>query len=345
MKFLLTGIIILATSSYSLGRSIEVEEWIPPFNRELRKIVNSYSFLLSAEKKWRICVSIPHLKDAYWSAVNYGLIQEARQKGIALDLFEAGGYNNLDVQRKQLKNCLKEKYDGVIISAIKFDGVNDLVSEFKAQGIPVIDLINGLDSRDINARVGASYYDMAYQTGVYLKSKVLGSKVRVLWMPGPKDASWVDAGNRGFLEGVSNSSIEIVATLYGDTGRTAQGRLIRSFLSENHDIDFIVGTSVTAEAAVDIVRRKNINAKIMSYYYSPGVHRGIKRGQIISSPTDKQAVAARLAVDILIKVLEKRPYPKHIGPRVQVVDQNNITDFDPSTSVSPKGFRTVFSVN
>src|SRR5262249_16478860 len=34
------------------------------------------------------CASIPHLKDDYWMAVNFALIQEATRLGVRLDVFE-----------------------------------------------------------------------------------------------------------------------------------------------------------------------------------------------------------------------------------------------------------------
>ncbi len=72
-----------------------VEDRDPPFNMEGKKIKNQYTPLAHAAKKWNICVSFPHMKDAYWTAVDYGVVAESRRLGVKMQLVEAGGYTNL----------------------------------------------------------------------------------------------------------------------------------------------------------------------------------------------------------------------------------------------------------
>jgi protein TorT len=329
---------------------VEVEVWNPPFNDQRQREQKLYTPLEKAQKKWRIRVFIPHLKDAYWLGVNYGLIDEARRLGISLSIYEAGGYDQLAVQRRQLEETLKEKPDGLIIGAISLDGLNDLVKKAADQGIPVLDLINGISSPHIMARTAVTYWDNGYQTGQYLLGlqKIAGKPLVIAWFPGPKGPGWVAAGDQGFREAVAGDLIKILHTEYGDTGSAVQGKLIESVLArDTAGLDFIVGTTVTAEAAVKALRRRDLkdNVKVLSYYYSPGVHRGIRRGDIVAAPTDCQVLQARIAVDVIVRILEKRDYYKHVAPRVQVVDGSNIRTWDSSTTLAPRGFRPIFSIN
>jgi len=329
---------------------VEVDVWNPPFNDQRQREQKLYTPLEKAQKKWRIRVFIPHLKDAYWLGVNYGLIDEARRLGISLSIYEAGGYDQLAVQRRQLEETLKEKPDGLIIGAISLNGLNDLVKKAADQGIPVLDLINGISSPHIMARTAVTYWDNGYQTGQYLLGlqKIAGKPLVIAWFPGPKGPGWVAAGDQGFREAVAGDLIKILHTEYGDTGIAVQGKLIESVLArDTAGLDFIVGTTVTAEAAVKALRRRDLkdNVKVLSYYYSPGVHRGIRRGDIVAAPTDCQVLQARIAVDVIVRILEKRDYYKHVAPRVQVVDGSNIRTWDSSTTLAPRGFRPIFSIN
>ena len=131
---------------------LAVDVWTPPFNEAMQRQSQQYTPLEKASKPWRIRVFIPHLKDAYWLGVNFGLIDEARRLGISLTIAEAGGYDQLDVQRRQIEAALSEKPDGLIISAIALEGLNDLVDQAAEKGIPVIDLIKALYSQRIAAR-------------------------------------------------------------------------------------------------------------------------------------------------------------------------------------------------
>jgi protein TorT len=256
----------------------------------------------------------------------------------------------LDLQRRQIQAVLSEKPDGIIISAITTDGVNDLVKKAHDLGIPVLDLINGITSPYITARTAVSYWDNGYQAGQYLLGlqRRTGKPMVIAWFPGPKGPGWVAAGNKGFREAVDGSSIRIPYTEYGDTGSVVQGKLINAVLDrEIAGLDFIVGTTVTAETAIKILRKRGLkdNVKILSYYYSPGVHRGIRRGDIVAAPSDLQVLQARIAVDVMVRILEKRNFYKHVAPRVQIVDRDNIDTWDSSTTLAPRGFRPIFSIN
>ena len=328
---------------------LKVDVWEPPFNSEMKRRTDSYVPLEKAEKPWRICTSIPHLKDPYWAAVNFGLIDEAKRLGIGLRLFEAGGYGNLDVQRKQIAECMASGADALIVSSISADGLNDLLEGYTSKGKVVIDMINGTSSTKITARCGVDFWDTGHLAAQYIRGLHEGSSapVRVAWFPGPDGATWVSQGDKGFRQGIKGSSIEIVASAKGDTGRSTQGRLVEAALDKHKDLDYIIGTTVTANAAVDLLRRRGLKGKVkvLSYYYGPGVHKGIKRGNVVAAPTDLQALQARMSVDLAVRALEKKPYFRHIGPKVIVVDRKKIANFDASTSLPPRGFRPIFSIN
>jgi len=329
---------------------LDVDVWNPPFNDQRQRDQKLYTPLNKAQQKWRVRVFIPHLKDAYWLGVNYGLIDEARRLGIRLSIYEAGGYDQLEVQRSQIEDSLKEKPDGLIIGAISLQGLNDIVKKASDMGIPVLDLINGLSSPDIAARAAVSFWDMGNQAGHYLRRSQTqgGQPIKVAWFPGPKGAGWVAAGDAGFRKAIKNGDIDIVASQYGDTGSAAQAKLIEAVLDEHAgDLDCIAGTAVTAEVAVKILRRRGLadRIKILSYYYSPGVDRGIRRGGITAAPSDLTVLQARIAVDIMVRIIEKKDYYKHVAPMVTVVDRDNIRSWDSSTTLAPRGFRPIFSIN
>ncbi|HEU4475841.1 MAG TPA: TMAO reductase system periplasmic protein TorT, partial [Methyloceanibacter sp.] len=73
-----------------------VEVWDPPFNMDSPRTKVDYTPVEKASQKWNICVSFPHMKDAYWIAVDYGVVEEARRQGVRMTLLEAGGYTNLN---------------------------------------------------------------------------------------------------------------------------------------------------------------------------------------------------------------------------------------------------------
>ena len=233
-----------------------------------------YSPLEKAEKKWNICVSFPHMKDAYWLAVDYGVSEEAKDLGVTIHLVEAGGYTNLSKQISQIEDCASNGAQAVDIGAISFDGLNETVKRLKEKNIPVIDVINGMSSKDLSAKSLVSFETMGYKAGEYIaKLHPKGSaEAEVAWFPGPPGAGWVEAGNKGFLDATKDSALKVVATKYGDTGKEVQLKLVEDVLQANPNIKYIAGTSPTTEAAVQLLRERNLSdkVKVIAYYFTPG---------------------------------------------------------------------------
>jgi len=340
---------ILSILAQDIWYPCPVEVWNTAFDMESTRTKTDYVALEKASKKWKVHVFFPHMKDDYWMAVNYGVADEARRLGIEMTLHHANGYENLDKQIIQIKESLDSETDAIVIGAISFDGLNDLVSEICQKGIPVVDVINGMSSPELSAKSLVSFGEMGFKAGAYLVNRhPKNSKpVKVAWFPGPEGAGWVQAGDGGFRDAVQKGAIEIVTTQYGDTGKDTQSKLIEAALDQYPDIDYIVGTAVTAEAAPRILRQKKRDdrVKIMSYYLTPGVYRGIKRGQILCSPTDSAVIQGRIAIDQVVRILEQKDYFKHVGPVIQVIDASNIDTFERATSLAPDGFRATYNVN
>jgi protein TorT len=329
---------------------VQIDVWSPPFNIEHQHAKQQYMPPDHASRPWRICASIPHLKDDYWLAVNFGLVNEAKRMGVALNLYEAGGYGNLATQQSQIAECVAQnKADALIIGAISADGLNSVIGDYSAKGMPVIDLINGISSDKIAARVAADFYDMGLAAGKYLialQSDTPNKTAKVAWFPGPAGAAWVAAGDKGFRAALNGSSLSILDGGFGDTGIAAQTRLIEAVLDSHADIDFIAGTAVSAEAAVQVLQKRNLEQriKVIAYYFGPGVYRGIKRGAILAAPSDSQAVLARISIDQAVRALEKQTMIRHLGVTIKMVDLKSLAEFDLNSSIAPAGFRPIFSV-
>jgi protein TorT len=328
----------------------QIDVWSPPFNAEHQHELQQYTPPGHASRPWRMCASIPHLKDDYWLAVNFGLVDEAKRMGVALNLYEAGGYENLATQQSQIAECVaKNKADALIIGAISADGLNSVIADYTAKGMPVIDLINGINSDKITARVAADFYDMGLAAGKYLttlQSDTPNKIVKVAWFPGPAGAAWVAAGDKGFRAALNGSSLSVIEGGFGDTGVAAQTRLIEAVLDSHRDIDFIAGTAVSAEAAVQVLQKRKLEQqiKVIAYYFGPGVYRGIKRGAILAAPSDSQAVLARISIDQAVRALEKQTMVRHLGVTIKMVDLKSLSEFDLNSSIAPAGFRPIFSV-
>jgi protein TorT len=311
--------------------------------------VIDYVPLEKAQRRWSLCASFPHMKDSYWLAVNFGLAREVDRLGVQMRLYQAGGYDNLSMQIAQIKACIAQGADGVIIGAISYHGLDSLVDKLYEQGVPVVDLVNGMSSDKVAARSLVSFEEMGYRAGEYIARlhPKTGKPVGVAWFPGPSDAGWVKNGDKGFRRALAGSSAEILAMRFGDTGKAVQTALIEEVLDAYAGIDIIAGTAVTAEAAVRVLRIRGLSdrIKVVAYYFTPEVYREIKRGHVLCAPTDSPVIQGRVAVDQMVRVLEHESYHQKVGPHIYVIDGSNVGSIDRSTSLAPGGFQATYSIN
>jgi len=321
----------------------------PPFAVDGKSSDVQYSPLDKASKAWNICVSFPHMKDAYWLGVDYGVTEEAKRLGVKLNVVDAGGYTELNKQISQIEDCVSSGANAVVVGAISGDGLNNLVSEVSKKKIPVIDVINGISSPDIAAKSLVSFYTMGQETGMYLAKKYpAGSKeIEVGWFPGPAGAGWVEAANKGFLDAIKGTAVKVSETKYGDTGKEVQLKLVEDALQANPNIRYVVGTAVTAEAAQGLIRERGLQGKVdlLAFYMTPGVYEGVKRGLILAAPADSMVIQGRIAVDQAVRILEGKNYIKQVGPKIFVVDASNVNSVPQANILPPNGFKPVFNVN
>ena len=86
--------------------------------------------------------------------------------------------------------------DAVVMVAIAQDGMNNLLAQLKSKGIPVVDAINGVTSKDTGVRVLTSPRDEGLRAGQYL-AKTLQIEVpkrRTPWLPVVEEAKPVAKG-------------------------------------------------------------------------------------------------------------------------------------------------------
>ena len=328
------------------GETWRLDTWSPPFDYNGRQQTVTYVPLSHAAKPWRLCAAYPHLKDSYWLSVNYGMVEQALQLGIKLQVVEAGGYPNLDRQIAQVRDCAAAA-DALIVGTVSFDGLTPAIREI-ARRMPVIATVNDINNDGISAKSGVSWVMMGRAISDYFAAlhPAGSTPVKVAWFPGPQGAGWVSFVEAGFRAGMARSSANIVAVKWGDTGFEAQLLLLEEALEEHPDINYIIGSAVTADAAVSLLRAKGLTGKIsvLADYFTHGTYRAIMRGKVLAAPTDQPVLQGRLAIDQAVRALEGTLTVVHAGPEIRIIDQSSIDALNIDDSLAPAWFKPTFEV-
>jgi len=323
-----------------------VDVWTTPFDMDSARSDHDYVPTEAASQPWQLCVTLPHMKDSYWRAVNFGLVEEIRRLGLKAEIKAAGGYTELETQKAQIADCIDSGVDALIVGAISAEGLNELAARAAAKDIPVVDLVNGMSAPDLAAKSLVSFGEMGEKAGRFILQEAGARGARVAWFPGPEGAAWVAAGDAGFKSALKGSKIEVAVTAHGDTTPEAQKALVEEVLDSGEKIDIIAGTAVTADVAVDALETRGLadEVQVVSYYLTPAIYRHIRRGRVAAAPTDSPVIQARIAVDQAVRILEKAEVKRHVGPKIIVLDRTTINFFDYLSALPPRKFEPVMRV-
>lgn len=301
-----------------------------------------------ASKNWNICVSVPHMKDPFFLAMNYGMTEEAKLLGVDVQTLDAGGYDRLADQISQVENCVAGGADAVVLVAISQDGMGNLMAELKEKNIPVIAGINPVNG-ETAARVLTSPYDEGKRAGEYLAAKhPAGSDaVQVGWLPGPAGAGFVVAFDEGFKAGIGGSAVTIAQTKNGDVGKEVQAALVEDMLQTQPDLNYVVGTAVMVEGALPLLKSQDLQdkVKLVSVYTTPGVYAALKAGQIEAAGAAPVVLTSRVILDQAVRVLEGKLEYTDVGTLGEVYTPETAARLDPLTVLAPAGFAPIFSLD
>lgn len=314
------------------------EEWIPP---------------AKADKPYTLGVSFPHLKDPYWLAVDYGIVKEAKRLGVGIHLVAAGGYTELGKQVDQVEDLAEQKVDGIILASISYAALDPLVHQTVKKGIPVMEVINDIQAQSIQAKALVSFFDMGFKAGKFVVADAAGKKsVNVVFLPGPAGSGWAPDTLSGFKAAIKKfpGKVNILAVKWGDTGKNVQLNLIEDALQTFPHIDYLVGNAVAANAAVGPLAESNRagSVKVVSTYIIPPLYDKIKKGLVAAAPSDLTVVQGRMAVDMMVRILngEKpgKDFPFRAGPIIPTITKANIDQYSYKTLFGDRSFRPQFIV-
>src|SRR5437868_7340311 len=178
-----------------------------------------YSPLEKAAKPWNICVLFPHMKDTFWVAADYGVVEEARRMGVNMTLYEAGGYENLPKQLAQFDDCMAGNFDAIIIGPISEAGLDKKIKEGVAAGKAIISTVNPVSKSNVTSKMTVDFDTMGEQTGVYLVNYLNGKTAKVATFPGPAGSGWAEDFLKGFKKAVDGkSNVAMLGDKFGDSG-------------------------------------------------------------------------------------------------------------------------------
>ncbi len=307
-----------------------------------------------AQRGYLIGVLFPHLKDPYWRAVNYGIVDAARRQGVGIRLLSAGGYTEIERQKEQFDELVQAEVDGIILASISYTALDTSVEQAAQRGVPVVAVINDIYTPEIRAKALVSFYEMGYEAGRFvIADAALKDKVTVAFFPGPKGSGWAPESLKGFFRAQRENpgKVRLLPPKWGDTGYTVQRALIEASLRQHPDIDYLVGNAIGAEVAVDILKERGLSqqVKVIATYLIPSIYDKVRQGEIAAAPSDITVAQGRMAVDMMVRLLDGaipgEDFPFRAGPIIEIVTSESANDFSYEALFGAPSFSPVFELD
>lgn len=298
---------------------------------------------VTPKKKYVIAVALPNMPDPSWQSVWYGAQAQAQKLGIDARIADAGGYNRLDVQVSQLENFIQLKVDGIIIGAVQADGVVPVLQRAADAGIKIVDAFIYENSGRTASRVINDQREIGGAEANYL-GKALGGKGAVVMLYGPAGNTTLLARGQGFKEALKKqySGMTILAERFSDISR-AEGLkqmedLLQAFPGRINGV--YTGGSFLADGVADAVAAKRAGKILIATASpNPGLIDRIKRGEVHMTADQQNVMQGRIAINVLVSVLNGNKVPELIVPPIRALTVENIGNVDWTLSLPPAGWK------
>lgn len=278
----------------------------------------------------RLAVFTKNRTNPAYAAARLGAERAARRHGASVVHYVPQKPDDIDEQIALIDEALATKPDAFIFVPVHVTAVRDAIGRVHSAGIPVVNLLNRIDTDNFVSFVGSDDYGLACAIAVYLARHLngRGNIVLVEGMPGAPTS--VDR-MRGFRDALEDyPAIEVLATLAGEYQQPAARNAMDAFLSSPHArLDAVVSANdAMALGAIEALAAHGKRATVTGVNAVPNAIDAIKSGALLATADFDAMKLACLATEAAIRHLRGEPVPREIILPVQIVDRTNYAAWD-----------------
>jgi ABC-type sugar transport system substrate-binding protein len=306
--------------------------------------------------KKKIAVFIPNGGDPYYQNKSYGYSEAAKELNADVQMFDSGGYENVEKQIAQIEDAIQRKVSAIVVTATDSKGVCGPIEQALAAGIPVVadDVMPSCD-KPVPYGVSENSVNVGKQECLYL-AKAIGGKGNIVLMKGPPGAKIAIDRANGCKEGLKDyPDVKVVGEQWGPSNIETGNKLMDDFLSANKgkiDAAYTFG-AITALGAVNALKsagQKPGDVKLATIDYHPEVLRYMEDKWIEGTIPAQPVRLAKMAATAAAALADKKAVEGESGAdqccekRAYTADENVVTlemfeSFDTSNAVAPDGWK------
>ncbi|HET6519194.1 MAG TPA: sugar ABC transporter substrate-binding protein, partial [Geminicoccaceae bacterium] len=192
-----------------------------------------------AQSKGEIAVMLPAAGDPYFKLKSFGYVDEGRQLGYDVNIYDAGGYGNLSRQVSQIEDVIQRRVSAIVLVPASSDGTVPVVEKAVAGGIPVINDGIATRSPEVSGFVGEDSYVMGETLGIHI-AEALGGEGQIAMLSGPAGLDLTNSRIQGFKDYIALfPKLEVVAEKFTSTSSAETMNVMQDFLQAHPEVNAV----------------------------------------------------------------------------------------------------------
>jgi ABC-type sugar transport system substrate-binding protein len=282
-----------------------------------------------------IGVSVPTVEGPFFTAMLYGIKDEAKKLGLNVKVMDAGGYTNTDQQVSQIQNLAVQQVKGMLVDPSDPTSTEGPIKDAVSQGIKVIG--SGDPAPGALSSVSASHCAIGKAMAVGAK-KLLPHGGTMAVLAGPAGATWSTARLKCFKQAIAGSGIVIKAEKTSDPAVDQGVTIASDFLQRYPNLDLLYGADDTvgvgAAKAVQAANRCG-KTQVLTAVLGTQAEQLLKKGCISYDVAQQTVKIGRVAVQTVKALMDG----KKVAPDIQIplvpVTKANVAEVNLATIREP----------
>ncbi|HEY9472312.1 MAG TPA: substrate-binding domain-containing protein [Mycobacteriales bacterium] len=287
-----------------------------------------------------IGVSVPTVEGPFFTAMLYGITDEAEKAGYDVTILSAGGYGKVDTQVGQIETLIAKNVDILMVDPADPTVTRGPIERAVAQGITVVGA--GDPAPGANGSASAAHCDVGKDLAKGAETLLPdGGEIGVL--AGPAGAHWSTERLRCFKEAIADTDLKIITEQATDPDVAKGLSTASDFLQRFPTIDLLYGADDTvgvgAAKAVEAANKCD-KTLVLTAVFGEQAESLMKKNCVNYDVALQPVLIGREAVKLAVAIKSgDKPAETELAVPTVAVTPENVSTVDISTIRAPENWK------
>ncbi len=320
------------------------------FSFQAFRIENAEALIDTKEYKYHFVMIVENRESTFWQDVYLSAKAEGEKNGALVELIGDNISEEYSVS-ELLEIAIYQEVDGILLEPSSEENMEELINTAVEKGIPVVTLMNDIQTSKRQTFVGISKYNLGEKYGNELlrilnedsenNLETKDESINIVVLEANRDANsnGVNYNNEQIYAGIISTvhipNVNIISMEINNVSAFGAEEYIRNLIMETSiKADVIVcvnltQTESTCQAVIDF--NKVGETRILGYFVSDTVLDAIETGVMDATfVVDTEEIGAE-SINRLVEHLEEKRVTDYVSINIEMIDKMNVAEYRNNT--------------